>query len=58
MSTHNLCFHGEIRKTFTGYLFLFRAIFIDQSMPLTRNHSDDVIPIITAKIAINPCHAE
>ena len=26
MSTHNICFHGEIRKIFTGYLPLSRPV--------------------------------
>ena len=26
MSTHNICFHAEIRKIFTGYLPLSRPI--------------------------------
>ena len=28
MSTHNICFHGEIRKIFTGYPFFLQAISI------------------------------
>ena len=27
MSTHNICFHGEIRKIFSWYLLLSGAIF-------------------------------
>ena len=27
MSTHNICFHGEIRKIFTGYPPLSRPVF-------------------------------
>ena len=28
MSTHNICFRGEIRKIFTGYLPLSRPMLI------------------------------
>ena len=28
MSTHNICFRGEIRKIFTGYLLLSRPMNI------------------------------
>ena len=29
MSTHNICFRGEIRKIFTGYPPLSRPMFMD-----------------------------
>ena len=35
MSTHNICFCGEIRKIFCGYS---GAMFILTDMPLTANN--------------------
>ena len=29
MSTHNACFHGEIRKLLCGYSHLSRAMFVE-----------------------------
>ena len=29
MSTHNICFHGEIRKIFTGYPLLSRPMYME-----------------------------
>ena len=32
MSTHNICFHGEIRKIFTGYPPLSRPMFKNHTL--------------------------
>ena len=39
MSTHNICFRGEIRKIFTGYPPLSRPMLIIISVILVDLHS-------------------
>ena len=35
MSTHNICFHGEIRIIFLGYPLLSRAMFLEATFCLS-----------------------